>query len=83
MLQDTQSVSLWLGANVMLEYGLDEAHELLARNYANAQATVEEVKRDMLALRDKITTTEVSIARVYNHDVGLRRSQREAATMAK
>ena len=52
-----------------------QAHELLARNYANAQASVESAKRDMLSLRDKITTTEVSIARIYNEDVKRRREK--------
>ena len=30
VLQGTQSVCLWLGANVMLEYSLDEAREVCA-----------------------------------------------------
>ena len=39
--QDCATVSLWLGANVMLEYTLEEAAELLARNHVNAQRSVE------------------------------------------
>lgn len=76
VLQDTATVSLWLGANVMLEYPLLEAQELLARNHASARDSVERLKRDMLSLRDKITTTEVSIARVFNEDVRRRREGR-------
>jgi hypothetical protein len=73
VLQDTKVVSLWLGANVMLEYPIEEAHGLLKQNHASALASVEVLKRDMLGLRDKITTAEVSIARVYNETVKQRR----------
>jgi hypothetical protein len=78
-------VCLWLGANVMLEYTLEEvpphsraaprgprcsalpqqpdvrraqAAELLSRNHANALSNLDAVKREVLALRDSITTTE-------------------------
>ncbi len=30
-IKPVETVNLWLGANVMLEYGLDEAVELLVR----------------------------------------------------
>ena len=43
----------------MLEYSLEDARELLSRNVKNAQATLEEVKRDAASLRDKATITEV------------------------
>jgi len=45
----------------MLEYELQEAHDLLARNYDNARTSLESIKRDMLNLRDSITTTEVRV----------------------
>ena len=61
VLQDTSSVCLWLGANVMLEYPLQEAHDLLAKNYDNAKTSLESIKKDMLTLRDSITTTEVCV----------------------
>jgi hypothetical protein len=35
---------LWLGANVMLEYDIDEAQGLLAKNKTNAISSLEEVK---------------------------------------
>ena len=103
VLKDTESVSLWLGANVMLEYPLGEAcpqpkpspaplvraqtmtcgsarqaKELLARNYSNAQTNLDSIKRELAVIRDSVTILEVSIARVYNHDVSKRR-----ATMTK
>mmetsp|Transcript_5979 Transcript_5979/g.37083 ORF Transcript_5979/g.37083 Transcript_5979/m.37083 type:complete len:189 (-) Transcript_5979:1345-1911(-) len=66
-------VCLWLGANVMLEYDLDEAKQLLEENLANAKQNLETNKKDRFYVRDCITITEVSISRVYNYDVVRRR----------
>lgn len=73
----TNVVCLWLGANVMLEYTLDEALELLTTNESNARTTLKSVEEDMAFLRDQLTTTEVNIARVHNYTVKLRQKQRE------
>jgi prefoldin subunit 5 len=71
VLQDTSSVCLWLGANVMLEYPLQEAHDLLAKNYDNAKTSLESIKKDMLTLRDSITTTEARLVCIIGaQDVG-------------
>ncbi|KAJ2770262.1 peptide chain release factor 1, partial [Coemansia nantahalensis] len=69
------SVNLWLGANVMLEYTTDEAQELLASKLSVAKTSLEHVVEDLEFLRDQITTMEVNIARVYNWDVKQRRAQ--------
>jgi prefoldin subunit 5 len=74
----TNNVCLWLGANVMLEYSLDEALELLRNNDANAKTTITNLDEDMAYLRDQLTTTEVNIARTHNHNVKLRQKTREA-----
>merc|ERR1719198_1081678 len=66
-------VCLWLGANVMLEYTYDEALELLTNNFTQASDTVVSLDNDLDFIKDQITTTEVNIARVYNHDVRERR----------
>jgi len=76
-IKDAETVNIWLGANVMLEYGLDEAKELLTRNLENCITNLESTKEDMHFLRDQITITEVSIARVYNFDVKQRREAKE------
>ena len=70
---DTQSVYLWLGANVMLEYSTREAKALLTEKLATAKTTLRQVDEDLGYLREQITTMEVNTARVYNHDVKLRR----------
>ncbi|XP_045792425.1 probable prefoldin subunit 3 [Trifolium pratense] len=79
-IEETNSVCLWLGANVMLEYSLEEATALLQKNLDNARASLEVLVADLLFLRDQTTITQVTIARVYNWDVHQRRTQQVAAT---
>jgi len=56
-----------------------QAAELLRKNLATAVQNLEAVKGEVHTLRDSITTTEVTIARVYNYDVARRRSAGKAA----
>jgi len=72
----TNHVNLWLGANVMLEYTLEDAKALLAQNVQNCKGNLKQNQKDLELLKDSITTTEVSIARVYNHDVSQRRNKK-------
>ncbi|XP_052417452.1 prefoldin subunit 3 [Carassius gibelio] len=65
----TDKVCLWLGANVMLEYDIDEAQALLEKNLATASRNLDSLEDDLDFLRDQFTTTEVNMARVYNWDV--------------
>jgi len=65
----TDKVCLWLGANVMLEYNIEEADELLKNNLEAAESNLTSLNDDLCYLRDQITTTEVSMARIYNWDV--------------
>ncbi|KAI3436940.1 uncharacterized protein J3R85_005987, partial [Psidium guajava] len=81
-IEDTDSVCLWLGANVMLEYSCDEATTLLQKNLENAKASLEVLVADLQFLRDQVTITQVTIARVYNWDVHQKRI-RQAGAPAK
>lgn len=54
-----------------------QAKELLARNYSNAQTNLDSIKRELAVIRDSVTILEVSIARVYNHDVSKRRASKK------
>ncbi|KAJ9084361.1 hypothetical protein DSO57_1025365 [Entomophthora muscae] len=67
------TVNLWLGANVMLEYTLSEAEELLQSKLNTATNSKSNAEEDMEFLRDQITTMEVNTARIYNWDVKMRR----------
>lgn len=80
VVEPTNTVCLWLGANVMMEYTLEEALELLKTNQKNAKETLSTVEEDLQFLRDQLTTTEVNIARVHNLGVKLRSKEKEAGT---
>ncbi|XP_035263946.1 prefoldin subunit 3 [Anguilla anguilla] len=78
----TDKVCLWLGANVMLEYDIDEAQSLLEKNLATASRNLDSLEEDLNFLRDQFTTTEVNMARVYNWDVK-RRSKDNLSKIAE
>ncbi|RZC79657.1 hypothetical protein C5167_042233 [Papaver somniferum] len=82
-IEESDSVCLWLGANVMLEYTSEEASALLQKNLDNAKASLEVLIADLQFLRDQVTITQVTIARVYNWDVHQRRSKQVSATSVK
>ncbi|KAG0017155.1 hypothetical protein BGZ81_010872 [Podila clonocystis] len=75
-IKPTGKVCLWLGANVMLEYPVAEAAELLTSKLETALKTLGNTEEDLAYLRDQITTMEVNTARVYNWDVKQRRLAR-------
>ncbi|KAI8827266.1 Prefoldin subunit-domain-containing protein [Fimicolochytrium jonesii] len=72
------TVYLWLGANVMLEYTTAEAQTLLQQKLGSAKTSLTQVDEDLEFLREQITTMEVNTARVYNHDVKMRRLRKQA-----
>ncbi|TFK80299.1 Prefoldin subunit 3 [Polyporus arcularius HHB13444] len=76
-LEDTDTVYLWLGANVMLAYKLPAAVSLLRSKLEAAQNSLASVIEDLEFLREQITVMEVNTARVYNWDVKRRRELRE------
>ena len=76
-IEPTDSVNLWLGANVMLEYPIDEAEALLKKNHEQAIANKKQLEEDMGFVRDQITVMEVNMARVYNYDVIKKREEKE------
>ncbi|XP_003392985.2 prefoldin subunit 3-like [Bombus affinis] len=70
----TDKVCLWLGANVMLEYTLDDAQEMLTKNIEAAKRNLGYVEHDLDFVRDQFTTTEVNMARIYNWEVKRRQA---------
>ncbi|KAK7680849.1 hypothetical protein QCA50_016159 [Cerrena zonata] len=76
-LEDTDTVYLWLGANVMLSYKIPAAVSLLRSKLDGAQGSLNAVIEDLEFLREQITVMEVNTARVFNWDVKRRRDIRE------
>lgn len=72
-IENCKKVSLWLGANVMLEYPIDEAIEMLTERLEKTKQSKETTLEDLDFLRANITTMEVNTARVYNWDVQRRK----------
>lgn len=68
----TDKVCLWLGANVMLEYTINEAEALLKNSNNNATETLKKLDENLAFLRDQITTTEVNVARIHNYMVKIK-----------
>ena len=61
-----ETIHLWLGANVMLSYPVEEGLVLLREKKEEAEGIVKKCEEDLLYVRDQITTMEVNTARVYN-----------------
>ncbi|KAI9457850.1 Prefoldin subunit 3, partial [Boletus coccyginus] len=72
-LEDTDTVYLWLGANVMLSYKLPAAISLLRSKLGAAEASLKATIEDLEFLREQLTVMEVNTARMYNWDVKRRR----------
>ncbi|KAJ9148515.1 Prefoldin subunit 3 [Pleurostoma richardsiae] len=79
----TDEVYLWLGANVMLAYPIDEADELLDKRLRAAKQSLENCEEDLDFLREQITTMEVAVARVYNWEVVQKRKEKQDEEKAK
>lgn len=75
-LEDSDTVFLWLGANVMLSYKLPAAIALLQCKLRDAQSSLESIIADLDFLREQLTIMEVNTARLYNWDVKRRRDKR-------
>ncbi|MDI1485026.1 MAG: peptide chain release factor 1 [Ramalina farinacea] len=75
----TREVYLWLGANVMLSYPIEEAETMLEGKLSGAQQTLKNCEEDLDFLREQVTTLEVATARVYNWDVTMKRKEKAEA----
>jgi len=70
-------IGLWLGANVMLEYDLDDGEQLLVSKKAKAETNLKATQEIIDNVREQITVTEVNMARIYNWDVKRRQAEKE------
>lgn len=68
-----EHVSLWLGANTIVELTFPEALDLLKNNLNNAHSSLSQVTEELAYIKDQKTTTEVNVARIYNHSLALKR----------
>lgn len=66
-------VHLWLGANILLEYELDEAKSLLETKLKDNQSALERIRHDQKFTREQLTVVEVSVSRLVNHLIETRK----------
>jgi Prefoldin subunit len=57
----------------MVEYSYDEAIELLETQLAQTHSKIEEFSEDMFYIRGNSITVEVSMARLFNHGVKMKK----------
>eukprot|EP00762_Andalucia_godoyi_P000323 ANDGO_03073.mRNA.1 Prefoldin subunit 3 len=76
-LHKADTVVVWLGANTAVEFSHDEALEMLQKNSHRMEEALKEVDEDLAFLKDCITTMEVSMARLYNYDIQMKREKKE------
>ena len=69
VVEDFDKVCVWLGANVMVEYGREEAKEMLLKNLKNIERVYGEVDEELGFIQDQITTTEVNLAHLHNFSI--------------
>uniref|UniRef100_A0A1I7TBU9 Prefoldin subunit 3 n=1 Tax=Caenorhabditis tropicalis TaxID=1561998 RepID=A0A1I7TBU9_9PELO len=69
-----EKVSVWLGANVMVEYDLESAKKMLEQNRQSIQKVVDELTSELAYVKDQITTTEVNMSHIVNYGVNKRRA---------
>jgi hypothetical protein len=58
----TEEVYIWLGANVMLAYPMDEAEALLVERLGKAKKSLEDCEEDAEFLREQITVSRPNSA---------------------
>ena len=77
------SVFLWLGANVMCEYKMDEAKALLNQNLQNAKEQMKKNNADLEFIKDQTTIGEVNRARIYNEAIRRNAIAKQKAAASK
>jgi prefoldin subunit 5 len=76
-LKNDQTVSLWLGANLMVEHTFAEADELLTTKLDGIDKEIASIDANLVFLRDQIITTEVTVSRLTNHFVQLTKAEKK------
>ncbi|EAN34165.1 Prefoldin subunit family protein [Theileria parva strain Muguga] len=65
----TESAFLWLGANTMVEYPIDDAIKLLTDQHNGIEQLIQEMDVELDWIKRQITCTEITVARLHNFTV--------------
>eukprot|EP00767_Chilomastix_cuspidata_P008136 gnl/Chilomastix_cuspidata/920.p3 GENE.gnl/Chilomastix_cuspidata/920~~gnl/Chilomastix_cuspidata/920.p3 ORF type:complete len:135 (+),score=69.80 gnl/Chilomastix_cuspidata/920:200-604(+) len=63
---DVSRLNLWLGADIMVEYSLDEAEGLLRKNLEDVRAAIQGVEGNLHFLQEQMETAQCNLTRVQN-----------------
>ena len=66
VLDKTSRVALWLGANLLVEYTLEEAQQIYQESLDSLDKQLKETEEAMMFARNQITVTEVAVTRLAN-----------------
>ncbi|KAL0237337.1 hypothetical protein PCE1_000734 [Barthelona sp. PCE] len=72
------SIYFWLGAKTMVEFTYDEAMDLLQDQIAKNKEIREKLQEELDFHKKQITMGEVSMSRLFNYDVEMKRRTAEA-----
>ncbi|KAK1443493.1 prefoldin subunit 3 like protein [Babesia gibsoni] len=78
----TKTIFLWLGANTMVEYPVNEATTLLKDQLNVAMESINDISKDLEWVRSQITNSEVTVARLHNFSVMKKAASAAAANSA-
>jgi prefoldin subunit 5 len=55
--KNLEKISLWLGANTVVELTFDEAKNMLSSNLSNAKNSLKQINEELEYIKDQKTTT--------------------------
>jgi len=65
----TNTVSLWLGSGILMDFTYEEAQQILSEKSAVYTNKINEIMEDIEFLREQITTLQVNMSKVYNYSI--------------
>ena len=68
-------ICLWVGASTMVEYTYEEGLELLGHQLTQSHEKINELNEDLEHLRSNSIIVEVNMARLFNHNVKMKKLQ--------
>lgn len=70
---NNKKVALFIGASMLVEYSIEEAQDLITSNISDIEKQITDLEHNLEVLKENMTVIEVSVSRVFNYDVQMRR----------
>ena len=78
-IKEFDNVAIWLGANVMMEFPIDEAVQFLEKRIVISKQKIDDLQSDIDFTRKQINIVEVNRSRVYNAGVKVKKAKENAS----